>query len=332
MTKHFLRFSGGIIAVLLLVFVVMFLVGGSGAGGSGGVAMGLAAIFVIGTAVAAGVILLVGAGMLLWSSFTAKDRRVRLGLRAAAAVIVGGMLFAGISYKLEPTYEEKRAAEEARELREALQNRDIQAFTRFVRNKFQRREGDEARSLLAAGHFPDEDYLRQLLAEYDYLPPEQLDHLRELGGRHEDFIATLPYRSRMRYRCYKQFSKGDPLGVDSSGHELWLAYGSFQAMGYREEERQRSPEGAQGVSQAVERLSADSRSLASPLFLLLNEYLMKVYPTSPQHAPSDTEKQERNTALRLLRERGILALNAEEKQDAELQAVLRAAGLAEFLE
>lgn len=67
-------------------------------------------------------------------------------------------------------------------------------------------------------------------------------------------------------------------------------------MGYREAERQRSPECAQGVSQAVEQLSAENRSLASPLFLLLNEYLM------------------------------------EEKQDAELQAALRAANLSELLE
>ncbi|AFE05383.1 hypothetical protein COCOR_03685 [Corallococcus coralloides DSM 2259] len=326
--KPFLLYAGTIL-VLYFGLAVLLVVMNPGPGREGAVAMGGVSVLVMGAMVAAGLSVLGGAVMLLWAHFIAKSPKVSWVGVAFAGFILAGLAAVVAKRLLEPSHAEKQAARRAEELRTAIEKHDVKLFSWVVFERLREGAADGAEGLITAGPFTEEEFIQHQLATTTILTPEQRELLMRLGGRHEDFLAKLPYRLRVRYRSYERFCVGDLMGLDESGNAFFYAFRSFHELGATPE--QQSPESTAPMFKAASELSADIRSLVSPMFLLLTLPYLEVFPTAWDVGLDDDEKALRRSALVLLRQRGM-ELNAEEKQDAEIKAALRAAGLSELLE
>ncbi|CAM4161739.1 hypothetical protein [Corallococcus exiguus] len=326
--KAFLFFAGSVLALYVGMLVVV-LANSQGPYLDAFFVMGFGYIAVVGGVVAAGVIALGGALMLLWQHFIAKNPKVSGAGVVFACIILA--VAAGLVVKkvLEPSFAEELAAQRAIALRYAIEHHDVQVFTWAVLDRLQDRNAAEAERFIAASPFTEEEVIQYQLATYTGMDPRQCLFLARLGGRHEDFLAKLPYRLRVRYRSYERFCVGDLMGLDQSGEAFFYAFRSFHDLGATPE--QQAPESTAPVFKAASELSADIRSRVSPMFLLLTLPYLEVFRTAGQMGLNDKDKALRRSSLVLLRQQGM-ELNAEEKQDAELQAALRAANLAELLE
>ncbi|WP_223646060.1 hypothetical protein [Corallococcus sp. EGB] len=326
--KRFLLFAGSVIA-LYLGMLGLLLATAPEHDREGAFAMGFGFILVVGAMVTVGVIALGGALMLLWERFVAKNPKVSRAGVAFAGIILAALSVVVAARSLEPSTQEKRAAQRANELRTAIERHDVKRFSWAVFDRVREGDVDEAERLIAAGPFTEEELLRYQLETDRRVNPEQRQFLVRLGGRHRDFLAKLPYRLRARYRGYERFGNGDLLWLDESGQAFFQAFQSFHLLGDTPE--QRAPESTAPVFRSVNELSANIRSSASPMYLLLTIPYLKVFQTADASGLDGDEKARRRSALVLLRQRG-LELNAEEKQDPELQAALRASDLSELLE
>ncbi|NRD46836.1 hypothetical protein [Corallococcus exiguus] len=326
--KPFLFFAGSVLALYVGMLVVV-LADSQGPYLDAFFVMGFGYIVVFGGVVAAGVIALGGALMLLWQHFIAKNPKVSGAGVVFACIILA--VAAGLAVKkvLEPSFEEQQSVRRAEELRDAIEHHDVQVFSWAVLDRLRDRNAAEAERFIAASPFTEEEVIQYQLATYTGMDPRQCLFLARLGGRHEDFLAKLPYRLRVRYRSYERFCVGDLMGLDQSGLDFYYAFGSFHDLGATPE--QQAPERTAPVFKAASELSADIRSRVSPMFLLLTLPYLEVFRPAGQSDLDGDEKARRRSALVLLRQRGMV-LNAEEKQDAELQVSLRAAGLPELLE
>ncbi|MHA7631512.1 hypothetical protein [Corallococcus sp. M7] len=327
--KRFLLFAASVIAIYLGVLGLVLMTAPRH-DQDGAFAMGFGFVLVMGAMVSAGVIALGGALMLLWQHFIAKNPKVSRAGVVFAGVILAGLAVVGVKQLLEPSYEEKQAVRRANEVRTAIATHDVELFSRVLHERLREGNVDEAEDLLAAGPFTEQEVLQQQLASSIALDPEQREFLARLGGRHADFIAKLPYRLRARYRGYERLGTGDMLWGDESGSALFFAFQPFHELGNTP--AQRDPESSAPVFKAASQLSANIQATgASPLYMLVTIPYLQVFRSAEQSELDDDAKERRRSALVLLRQRGM-ELNAEEKQDAELQAALRSSGLSELLE
>lgn len=327
--KPFLLYAGTIL-VLYFGLAAVLVVTNPGPGRDGAVAMGVASVLIVGAMVAAGLIAVGGALMLLWEHFIAKNPKVSWVGVAFAGVILAGLAVAVAKRQLEPSYAEKQAAQRVEELRTAIETHDLKLFSWLVFERLRQGKVDEAEGLIAAGPFTEEEFIQHQLAFNTMLNPEERELLSRLAKRHTDFIAKLPYRSRVAYRSYEVAGGGDPLWLDDTGSALFYAFKEFHDLGGTPE--QQAPESSAPVFKAASELSANIRATdASPLYLLLTIPYLNVFRADGKDDLDDDAKARRRSALHLLRQRG-LELNAEEKQDPDLRAALRASDLFKLLE
>ncbi|RKG69850.1 hypothetical protein D7V80_07395 [Corallococcus sp. CA054B] len=194
--KPFLFFAGSVLALYVGNLVVMLVT--TEVERDGFFAMGFGYLAIVGGVVSAGVIALGGALMLLWQRFIAKNPKVSRAGVVFACIILALAVATGLAVKkiLEPSATEDLAAQRARALRDAIEHHDVQVFTWAVLDRLQDRNATEAERFIAASPFTEEEVLQYQLATYTGMDPRQCLFLARLGGRHEDFLAKLPYRLR----------------------------------------------------------------------------------------------------------------------------------------
>jgi hypothetical protein len=293
-------------------------------------AMGFGVVLASGALVSAVLIALGGASMLLWHHFVTKSPRVGVSGVLLAVVVMGILFFLGVQRLLAPSYAEQEATWQAERLADIRQKNDIARFPPFIFELARLGKDDEIARLFAAGPFTKQDFLRQVLGTTDSLDDDKRLFFMKLASAHEADIQTWPYRLRSRYKSIQLFEGETALGSDESGSAFFSAFLEFQDVSSNPEVL-RQPKHLEPVLKAARRLHADILGCGTPLFHLLTLPSLQVF--QPPHGQDllEGDQERRKSTLVVLKENG-LELSAEEKQDAELQDALRAAGLGALLE